>query len=163
MASALSILKALTRLETCLAAVAYAGVVLILVAEVIAVDVFSTALWGSQQVAVLCGIVACMLGLTLATGQSAHFRPLFTDWMIPNAWADRVGDLISAVLFAVFFFFAVQFVLQSHAFSDRVPVINILLWPVQLVVPYVLASCAFKHAVFACAPRVKDVLAERPL
>lgn len=159
MVSLAKFLNVLTRLEAILATLAYSGVVLILVAEVIAVDVFSAALKGSQQVAILSGIVACMLGLTLATSQSAHFRPSFADRILPQAWADRTGDVISAVLFAVFFVFAVQFVVQSHVFSDRAPVINMPLWPVQLVVPYVLASCAIKHAIFAISPKVKQSLA----
>jgi hypothetical protein len=39
-----------------------------------------------------------------------------------------------------------------------VPVLNAPLWPIQIVVPYVLASCALKHAVFAVSPKTKEAL-----
>lgn len=156
MTSSQRLLWVLTRLEACLAVLASATLVLVLVVDVIAVDVFSTAVRGSPQVAILSGIVASMLGLTLATGSGAHFRPTLADNIIPQVWADRVGDWISAILFGVFAVFAVEFVMQSHVYADRVPVLNVPLWPVQIVVPYVLASCALKHTVFAVSPRTKE-------
>ena len=160
MASFQRLLRVLTRLEAGLAVLACSTLVLVLVVDVIAVDVFSTAMRGSPQVGVLSGIVACMLGLTLATGSGAHFRPTFADNVIPYVWIDRVGDAISAALFGIFAVFAVEFVIQSHAYADRVPVLNVPLWPVQVVVPYVLASCALKHMVFAVSPKTKDALSD---
>ena len=158
MTSSQRLLRVLTRFEASLAVLACSSLVLVLVVDVIAVDVFSTAVRGSPQLGVLSGIVACMLGLTLATGSGAHFRPTFADNIIPYAWVDRVGDAISAALFGVFAVFAVEFVIQSYVYADRVPVLDAPLWPVQIVVPYVLASCALKHAVFAVSPKTKHAV-----
>jgi len=158
MASCQRLLRVLTKLEAGLAVLACSTLVLVLVVDVIAVDVFSAAVRGSPQVGILSGIVACMLGLTLATGSGVHFRPTFADNIIPHVWTERVGDAISAVLFGVFAVFAVEFVMQSYAYADRVPVLNVPLWPVQIVVPYVLASCALKHTVFAVSPKTKEAL-----
>lgn len=141
-----------------MAAFSYAVLVCILTANVVAVDVFSTGVRGSQQIAVLSNILACMLGLTLATSAGAHFRPDFADRLLPYAWADRLGDAISAVLFIGLSVVAVDFVTQSRLYADRVPVLGIPLWPLQAVVPYVLASCAVKHAAFAISPFTKDQL-----
>jgi TRAP-type C4-dicarboxylate transport system permease small subunit len=158
MVSLKRLLTILTRLEAGLAVLACSTLILIVVADVIAVDVFSTAVRGSPQVGILSGIVACMLGLTLATGSGVHFRPTFADNIIPHVWVDRVGDAISAALFLAFAVFSVEFVMQSYAYADRVPVLNAPLWPIQIVVPYVLASCALKHAVFAVSPKTKEAL-----
>ncbi|WP_223426056.1 TRAP transporter small permease [Tateyamaria pelophila] len=158
MASSQQLLRVLTRLEAGLAVLACSTLVLVLVVDVIAVDVFSVAVRGSPQVGILSGIVACMLGLTLATGSGVHFRPTIADKIIPHVWADRVGDAISAALFGVFAVFAIEFVTQSYAYADRVPVLNVPLWPVQIVVPYVLASCALKHTIFAVSPKTKEAL-----
>jgi TRAP-type C4-dicarboxylate transport system permease small subunit len=146
------------RCEAIVAALAYAATTALLLADVIAREFFSQALWGAQQTAVLGSILAAMVGLTLATGRSAHFRPEFADGLLRFAAVDRLGDLISAVLLLIFGYFAVEFVMESRNFADRVPVVNILLWPVQIIVPYALASSAVKHLIFAWNPDAKSQL-----
>jgi len=154
----MTFLRFLMKVEAVVAACAYAVTAGLLLADVIAREFFAQALWGAQQTAVLCSILAAMIGLTLATGRGAHFRPEFADGVLPFPAVDRLGDLISAVLLAVFCYFAIEFVQESRSFSDRVAVVNILLWPVQIVVPYALASSALKHLVFAWAPHTKTSL-----
>ncbi|MCV6584833.1 MAG: TRAP transporter small permease subunit [Marinibacterium sp.] len=143
------------RLESLIAALAYAATTALLLADVIAREFFSQSLWGAQQMAVLCSILAAMVGLTLATGRSAHFRPEFADGVLPFKFVDRLGDVLSAALLLMFCFFAMEFVMESRSFSDRVPVVNILLWPVQIIVPYALVSSALKHLLFAWNPQAK--------
>ncbi len=154
----MGLLRFLMRIEAIVAASAYAATTLLLLADVIAREFLSQALWGAQQTAVLCSILAAMVGLTLATGRGAHFRPEFADGILKFAFVDRLGDLISGILLLVFAYFAVEFVMESKEFADRVPVVNILLWPVQIIVPYALASSALKHLVFAWDPMVKTEL-----
>jgi TRAP-type C4-dicarboxylate transport system permease small subunit len=151
----MQLLRILMRIEAVVAALAYATTTLLLLADVVAREVFSQALWGAQQSAILLSILAGMIGLTLATGRQAHFRPEFADSVLRFNGVNRVGDLISAVLFAGFAYYATEFVIESRDFSDRVPIINIMLWPLQIVVPYAMASSAIKHAVFALKPDVK--------
>jgi TRAP-type C4-dicarboxylate transport system permease small subunit len=148
-------LRFLTKVEAVVAACAYAVTAGLLLADVVAREFFAQALWGAQQTAVLCSILAAMIGLTLATGRSAHFRPEFADGILPFKAVDRIGDLISGVLLFVLCFFALEFVLESRTFADRVPVVNILLWPVQIVVPYALISAGLKHLIFAWNPATK--------
>lgn len=151
----MQLLRILMRIEAVVAALAYAATTLLLLADVVAREVFSQALWGAQQSAILLSILAGMIGLTLATGRQAHFRPEFADSVLRFNGVNRVGDLISAVLFAGFAYYATEFVIESRDFSDRVPIINIMLWPLQIVVPYAMASSAIKHAVFALKPDAK--------
>lgn len=156
----MALLRFLMKLEAIVAALAYAATTALLLADVIAREFFSQALWGAQQTAVLCSILAAMVGLTLATGRSAHFRPEFADGILKFEFIDRLGDLISTILLLVFAYFAIEFVTESREFADRVPVVNILLWPVQIVVPYALASSALKHLIFAWNPVTKVKLKE---
>jgi TRAP-type C4-dicarboxylate transport system permease small subunit len=152
------LLRILMRIEAAVAALAYAATTMLLLADVVAREVFSQALWGAQQSAILLSILAGMIGLTLATGRQAHFRPEFADAVLPFNWVNRAGDGISAVLFAGFAYYAAEFVLESREFSDRVPIINVMLWPLQIVVPYAMASSAIKHAIFALNPTAKRQL-----
>ena len=154
----MALVRFLMKIEAVVAAFAYAATTLLLLADVVAREFFSQSLWGAQQTAVLCSILAAMIGLTLATGRGAHFRPEFADGILRFAFVDRLGDLISAVLLFSFGYFAIEFVMESRDFADRVPVVNILLWPMQIVVPYALASSALKHLVFAWNPDIKTEL-----
>ncbi|MDA4845150.1 TRAP transporter small permease [Hoeflea poritis] len=154
----MKILRLLMQTEAIVAALAYAATTLLLLADVFSREFLSRSLWGAQQSAILLSILAGMIGLTLATGRQAHFRPEFADGILAFSWVDRLGDLISAILFAGFAYFAVEFVVESRNFSDRVPVINLTLWPVQIVVPYAMASSAIKHFVFALNPAAKEQL-----
>lgn len=146
------------RFEAVVAVAAYAAVALLLLADVMSREFLSQSIWGAQKAAVLCSVVAGMLGLTLATGRSAHFRPEFADAVLPFPWVEQIGDFISGLCFAMLAIFAIQFVFQSHEFQDRVAVINILLWPIQIVVPYAMISSAIKHFAFAASPSFKNTL-----
>lgn len=143
-----------------MAALAYAATTVLLLGDVFAREFLSQSLWGAQQTAIICSILAGMIGLTLASGRQVHFRPEFADGLLRWPFIDRLGDLISTVLFAGFAFYAIEFVIESREFSDRVPVVNLLLWPVQIVVPYALLSSALKHLVFALNPAAKTALKE---
>ena len=152
------LLRFLMKIEAIVAVLAYIVTAPLLLGDVIAREFFSQSLWGAQQTAVLCGILAAMVGLTLATGRSAHFRPEFADGILRFKWVNQLGDLISAALLLAFAFFAIEFVTESKSFNDRVPVINVMLWPIQIIVPYALTSSAIKHLVFAWNPDVKSEL-----
>jgi TRAP-type C4-dicarboxylate transport system permease small subunit len=154
----MKLLHLMMRAEAIVAALAYAATTLLLLADVIAREFLSRSILGAQQSAVLFSILAGMIGLTLASGRGAHFRPEFADRLLPFPWITRFGDLLSAVLFAGFAAYAIGFVLESHDFADRVPVVNWLLWPFQIVVPYALLSSAIKHLVFALRPDAKSAL-----
>ena len=105
--------------------------------------------------AVFGAIVAGILGLTIAASNNAHLRATFADGLLPFGWANRVGDLIGAIIFGGLAIFAVQFVMESYSFRDRAEVIDIPLWPIQLVFPYAFGSAALKHIIFFMSPDLK--------
>ena len=105
--------------------------------------------------AVFGAIVAGILGLTIAVGNIAHLRANFADHLLPFKWVDRLGDLISAVLFTGLCWYAVEFVSESIQFKDKAEVINIPLWPVQLVFPYAFGTAALRHLIFFLMPGLR--------
>jgi len=148
-------LSTLLRVEGLVAVIAYAVTCGLLLADVFAREFFSQAIWGAQKLAVFGAIVAGILGLTIAVGNNVHLRANFADMLLPFDWADRLGDLVSAMLFAGLCWYAVAFVGESISFRDRAEVINIPLWPVQLVFPYAFGTSAFRHLVFFFLPGLK--------
>ena len=148
-------LSMLLRAEGFVAVAAYAVTCGLLLAAVFSRELFSQSIWGAQKLAVFGAIVAGILGLTIAVGNNAHLRANFADRLLPYPWADRLGDLISALLFAGLCWYSILFVGESIEFHDRAEVINIPLWPVQLVFPYAFGTAALRHLIYFLSPGLK--------
>jgi len=159
-----SVLALLLRAEAVVAAAAYLVVATLLLGEIVAREIFSTSIWGSQKMAVFAAIVAGFLGLSLATAANAHLRPQFADKWWPSAWRpaiERFGDYISASLFAGLGAIAALYISDTFANGDRAAVLYWPLWPIQLVLPYAFFSSALRHFVFATWPDLKPRLAAK--
>lgn len=150
-----TILKSLLRLEGLIAVIAYAVTCGLLLADVFAREFLSQSIWGAQKIAVFGAIVAGILGLTIAVGNNAHLRANFADKILPWLWVDRVGDLVSGLLFMGLCYYAIIFVGESIEFEDKAEVIGIPLWPIQLVFPYAFGTAGFRHLTFFLIPGVK--------
>ncbi|WP_417518436.1 TRAP transporter small permease [Minwuia sp.] len=153
-------LKWLLRAESLVAALAYLIVASLLLGEIIAREIFSTTIWGSQRMAVFAAIYAGFLGLCLATAANSHLRPQFADGWWPARWArelDRIGDVISAILFIILGIVGLDFVSQTYATGDTASVIRWKLWPFQAVIVYSFFSSAVRHIIFAARPDLKPM------
>lgn len=153
-------LKYLNRIEAVVAALAYAIVAGLLLGEIVAREIFLSAIWGSQKMAVFGAIIAGFLGLCLATAANSHLRPQFADGWWPSSWQPtigRIGDVVSAVIFLALAGIAAIYVSDTIASQDRAAVLYILLWPIQLVLPYAFFSCSLRHLIFAIQPALKPV------
>jgi len=150
-----TLLSTLLRFEGLVAVAAYAVTCGLLLADVFARQLMSQSIWGAQKMAVFGAIVAGILGLTIAVGKNAHLRANFADKVLPWKWVDRVGDLVSGLLFAGLCWYAIVFVGESMEFRDRAEVIGIPLWPIQLVFPYAFGTAAFRHFIFFLMPGTK--------
>ena len=153
-----AVLVWLQRFESLVAAIAYAGVAGLLLGEIVAREIFSSSIWGSQRIAVFCAIVAGFLGLSLATGSNGHLRPQFADNWFPARMRDgvvRFGDFLSAVTWIVFAVIAAVYVTETYESNEKAAVLYWLLWPLQLVLPYAFASCGVRHFIFGLKPELK--------
>ncbi len=145
----------LLRVESFVAAAAYAVVAALLLGEIIAREIFVTSIWGSQKMAVFAAIIAGFLGLTLATAANGHLRPHFADGWFPRPWwpaVARLGDLLSAAIFAGLGVVATLYIIDTYLNGDRAAVLYWPLWPIQLVLPYAFYSSALRYLVFALRP-----------
>lgn len=153
-----TLLAALYRIESVVAAVAYAIVAALLLGEIIAREVFYTSIEGSLQIAVFAAVVAGFLGMALATARNSHLRPQFADGLVPASWqplVPRAGDVLSALIFFVAAVVAMLYVRETFTTGERAAVLYWYVWPIQIVIPYAFLSSAFRHAVFAVRPALK--------
>ena len=147
-------------IEASLAGVCYAIVALALISDVFAREFFNYSIYGIQRAAVLLVITTAYLGLGLATSKNQHLRPRFTDGWVPGIYQStvaRFGDFLAAIAFAVMGWFALQLVLTSLHWGDRVNVILFPLWMVQWVMPYGFLSAAVRFSIFFLRPDLKPV------
>lgn len=149
------LLSGMARVEGIVAALSYALVAGLLLADVIAREVLAAPLLGAGQIAVLAAIVAGFLGLSLATAADRHLRTEALSRLLPARWdpvIGRLSDGVSALVYLVLAGFAILFVVRTQAAGDRAAVLLFPLWPVQLVLPYAFLSCGLRHALRALLP-----------
>jgi TRAP-type C4-dicarboxylate transport system permease small subunit len=151
-------LKALLRIESAMAAIAYGAVAVLLSSDIVAREVFNFSIMGAQKWAVFATALAGFLGLVMATADNAHLRPQVFDSWLPTSMhraAIRFGDVLSALIFGVMGWFAVVYVSGTFVNNDQAAVLYIPLWPIQMVMPYAFFSCALRHVAFALWPDMK--------
>ena len=154
------LLKALWSIEATICVIAFAGTALALMADVLAREFFGNGIFGAQRFAVWSNAIAGLLGFALVTAERGHLRPQFADNLLPKAlepYADRIGEVLSAVICLGMAWFALRFVQSSAALGERGMAIPILVWPIQLVLVWMFLSSALRHLAFARWPELRPV------
>jgi len=157
-AIARAFLAVLFKLEAAVATMAFLAIALLLLADVAMRELAGSSIWGAQRISVYLMILIGFLGLGLSADRGRHLRPRFADRLVPIAWsgaADRIG---SAIMFAVFLYFAwlgVDFVKSAYRYGDLAQTIKTPLWMIELVVPYAFLSISLRYLFFAIWPALK--------
>lgn len=127
-------------------------------ADVLAREFIGNGIFGAQRLAVWTTAIAGLMGFALVTAEAGHLRPRFADGWIPQAavpFIDRFADVLSAAMCIFLGWFAVDFVRNSAALGERGMAIPILVWPIQIILPWMFFSSAFRHLCFAAYPALK--------
>ena len=154
------LLKALWTVEATICVAAFCATALALMADVLAREFFGNGIFGAQRFAVWGNAISGLLGFALVTAERGHLRPQFADNLLPKAlepYADRIGEVLSAVICLGMAWFAVRFVQSSAALGERGMAIPILVWPIQLVLVWMFFSSALRHLAFARWPELRPV------
>lgn len=151
-------LKWLWYLEATVCVVAFSVTALSLMADVLAREFFGNGLFGAQRVAVWSTAVAGLLGFALVTAERGHLRPHFADALLPKAldpYIDRIAELLSATICLILGVYAIEFVQSSAQLGERGMAIPILVWPIQMVLPWMFLSSALRHLIYATWPQLR--------
>lgn len=146
------VLRLINKVDRVIAAVAYAAVALILLADVCAREIFSASIWGAQKMAVFGAIIAGFVGLILATSTDQHIRTQVADRLFPLSWdrnVNRFSDCLSAAIYLGLCAYAISYVADSIESNEHAAVLDVPLWPIKLVIPYAFFGCALRHLAFA--------------
>lgn len=145
-------LKGLWYLEATVCVLAFFITAGALMADVLAREFFGNGLFGAQRLAVWTTAIAGLLGFALVTAERGHLRPTFLDGLLPKAlepYIERIGEVISAAICLGLGVYAAEFVQSSAQLGERGMAIPILVWPIQMVLPWMFLSSALRHLIYA--------------
>jgi len=151
-------MRSLWLLEATVCVLAFSVTSVALMADVLGREFFGNGIVGAQRLAVWTTAIAGLVGFALVTAEAGHLRPRFLDGLLPKAaepQIDRIADLISAAICIFLGWYAVQFVQSSAALGERGMAIPIVVWPIQLILPWMFFSSALRHLCFAGWPALK--------
>jgi TRAP-type C4-dicarboxylate transport system permease small subunit len=117
-----------------------------------------TGLFGSQRISVYALIIGSFAGIGIATATGSHLVPRIGWGWTPAAWAswiDRAADAVTAAVLTAVAWYGVEFVLSSKATGLRAPVLDFVVWPIQLAIPLGFLSAALRYACYAVWPALK--------
>lgn len=152
------VLGALFAVEATIAGLAFVLLAGALFADVMARELLGNGLWGAQRIAVYAMVVAAMLGFVVTTHLNRHLSIEAAAKALPPALAPavaRIGDVVSAGICLFLAGWAVHFVGVSYATEERGVALDILVWPIQVVMPWAFVSAALRHLAFAAWPDLK--------
>lgn len=158
MNAAQRLLRWLWYLEATVCVVAFSITACALTADVLARELFGNGLFGAQRVAVWTTAVAGLLGFAMVTAERGHLRPQFADGLLPKVFEphiERIAEILSAVICVVLGVYAAEFVRSSAELGERGMAIPILVWPIQIILPWMFLSSAFRHVVYAVWPQLR--------
>ncbi len=158
MQAARRFLRGLWLFEATVCVLAFSITAVALMADVLGREFFGNGIFGAQRLAVWTTAIAGLVGFALVTAEAGHLRPRFMDGWLPKAaepFIDRVAELISAAICIFLGWYAVEFVRSSAALGERGMAIPIVVWPIQLILPWMFFSSALRHLCFAAWPALK--------
>lgn len=153
-------MRMLYKIEAGITIVAYIATTVSLLADVLGREIFGHGVWGAPRFAVYAAIIAGFLGMSLAAADGRHVRPQFLDFLIPtpfDPYMNRLADVLSAFLYGGLGVLAWGFVKVSIENGDTAPVLDWVLWPIQLILPYTFFSVALRYLVNAIFPQSKAI------
>ena len=166
MESARRFLRLWTWIEAGIAVTAFGIVVAALFADVAGRELAGHGVSWAQRLASYCTTIAGMLGFALVVQFGGHLRPRAIEKLTPPAWntaMNRLADTLSALICAGMAWYGADFVVRSEELGQRGMAIEIVVWPIQIIIPYVFASGAMRYAAFVAFPRLRPMESEAEL
>jgi TRAP-type C4-dicarboxylate transport system permease small subunit len=124
----------------------------------IGADVGPTGIFAAQRFAMIALIIGSFMGVGIATATGSHLVPRVAHGWVPKEWGpamDRIADVITGLFLLGFVWFGFVFVRSTAETELRMPVLDWLVWPIQLAIPLGFLSAALRYFVFAAWPGVR--------
>ena len=149
------LLSRIAQFEKLLAIVAFALLVLVVFADVVARELSGAGLYWASRTGVWANVAIVMAGFGLASAQGAHLRPRFADGWLPDSWS-RALSFLQHALMALFSLaiglLAARVVLGSWRLGEVAVDLFLPIWPIQLLLPLAFFVAAVRYSIYAVFP-----------
>ena len=148
-------LHLLRKTEQGICIAAFATLVSVLFADLIAREVTGSGLHWSAEAGVFANVFLVMAGFGLASADGSHLRPRFTDGLLPENWAPlliRIGFGLTALFCGVLCWYSAAVVIETASFDERSVSIGLPVWLIQLALPLAFASAVIRNLCFVVWP-----------
>ena len=149
--------------EKWVAVTAFSLIAAFLFADVLGRNLFGQGVFWAQRASVYAATVAGLMGFSICVARGGHLRPSSFDKLFPasmNVIINRAADLISAAICLFMAIYSSNFVLNSYQLGERGQAIDMVLWPVQMILPYCFFSALLRFLIFAVFPALRPIEAD---
>lgn len=151
-------LRFLNRIEAIAAAIGMILVAVLLLVDLLGREFFGSGVFWAPRLASYATTVGGMLAFCVVVSAGGHLRPTFADRLFPPRWDTQISfiaDLVSAGLCIFFTYHAAWFVYSSAIIGTRAIALEIPVWYIELIIPYVFASAAIRYLTYAFFPALR--------
>lgn len=148
----------LFRVEVVVSCTAFTLVAVALISDVFSREFLGNGIFGAQRFAVYCTAIAGLLGFAIVVQTGGHLRVQAVDRLFPATWHPpmmRLADLISCGICLFLAVYAVDFVMNSFKLGEKGMALEIKLWPIQSLIPYIFFASALRYLCFAVFPELR--------
>jgi TRAP-type C4-dicarboxylate transport system permease small subunit len=151
------------RIEAWVAGLALAVVAAALFADIVGRELIGSGIFGAQRTAVYGMIISAFLGFVLASHSGRHIRIEGLDRIVPQALQPaivRLGHLTSLAICLYLAYWSADFVAVAIEQGERSMAINVLVWPIKLILPWAFLSAGTRYLFFVIDPDLEEKQAE---
>ena len=135
------------------------------VARALGLEMGATGVYGAGKMALFLLVIAAFSGLGVSVATGAQIVPRVAFNWIPASWApavDRLGNLVSAIVFFATAYFGALFVISSRSIGTVMPGLDWPVWIIQTAIPIGFASAGLRYLAFSIWPQSAPVRDELP-
>lgn len=131
--------------------------------RLLGIDAGPTGIFASQRLSLFALVIGSFAGIGIATATGSHLVPRVGFGWVPAAWGpamDRLADALTGAFLMVVTYYGFVFVASTAAAQLRTPVLDWLVWPIQLAIPLGFLSAGLRYFLFAAWPSLRPSLPE---
>ncbi len=123
-------------------------------------DIGPTGIFASQRLAIFALVIGSFAGIGIATATGSHLVPRVGFSWAPDAWGpaiDRLADVITAFFLLCVAYYGCVFVFESYEGGYVTPMLDWVIWPVQMAIPIGFVSAAGRYFFYARWPDLRPL------
>lgn len=153
------ILEGITFAEKLLGGTAFAVLTILMALDVFSREAGNGGIDWAQKGAIILMIWGGIIGASLTSAKGGHLRPEIADKLWPESmkpFLKVIEHLLIAAFCVLMFYLSLKNVDSNRGMGDIHPVIDGLpIWTIMMIFPYVFASMALRHFIFAVQPNMR--------